>query len=517
MNAARPLVHRGLPLLALSLSALIAVPLANAATLVSTCPEICPGATTTCSISAQFEVVEGSTLECEDLDVTVTASGNVAVYDGFFEFEVNSLTVDQSGIIRAEDSTPSNPSGSLEIVITALGDVTISGTVKANGRDQSGWITIDSGGDVTLADSGVGLAAYGVNGGDGGSVEIVAAGDVELWRPIDVASANSGNAVGGNVTIIAGDEGAGTGGDLTVHKLIDVSGYRDEGGALDVKVTGAVLFDTLGDVDASSHGEDSIGGDVTVSADSIVIDGTDISVRGGSGTPGAESYGGTVVFNAEQDIEIKNGAIIDARGGDGEGLGGGVVEIESGEGDVHLRATSKVLVQATAAGGEGGDAVISAVTVNLEGSSEVRADGGGSTGEAGTIELNGCDTDVSSGATVSATAFTGGFIVVNGFGGPDHPTDPTDTSRIFVSEFSTVDASGATTAEDGRIELRVSSLTPGLCSNDNSVECQLDTGCNNGCDTGDCLGANQNTDGVLTQFDPEPVGALPRGIANCPY
>jgi hypothetical protein len=79
---------------------------------------------------------------------------------------------------------------------------------------------------------------------------------------------------------------------------------------------------------------------------------------------------------------------------------------------------------------------------------------------------------------------------------------------MAVSYASSVDADDA-----GAIQLKVREL--GRCSNNPTQTCLSNANCVVGCQTGQCLNINPDTDGVLTQFHPSPTITENAALAAC--
>ena len=67
----------------------------------------------------------------------------------------------------------------------------------------------------------------------------------------------------------------------------------------------------------------------------------------------------------------------------------------------------------------------------------------------------------------------------------------------------------------GRIAVAPLVAQKGECSNNSTLDCQTDQDCVVGCQTGDCLYANPDLQGVVTQFDVAPVTYSDRSLGEC--
>ncbi len=164
-----------------------------------------------------------------------------------------------------------------ELDVSALGDLTVSGTVRAdstNGEGAGGFVGLDAGEDLRLTATAA-LSANGHRsidnfGGDGGTYFFTA---------------------GQNLTIDAG-------------AVIDGDGARPDAaaGTVDVAAGGAIAI--AGDINLIARGPQGIGGGVVAAACDIAF------TSGGSITNGGE--GGENSLSASRALSIASGAVISA-------------------------------------------------------------------------------------------------------------------------------------------------------------------------------------------------------------
>ena len=488
----------------------------------SPCSIICGTATTTCDVGITYIITPNDTIDCSGVDVTVKQNGKLEVRDGGFSLIARSLQVNLSGVIRAIDSGPTT--GALWLDIETELDANFGGSLRVEGDIYAGDISVKAGGNVTVLNTGIGVRANGDNGGDAGSIEIVTGGSFLTYKPLQAFAPGSGEPYGGEVIIEADN-------DITVRDLIDVRGYKADGGEVTLTAGGTVELLDNGNIDASSRKEESTGGVVEVSASMFRMNGQEINLRGGVGVSGTNSYGGSLSVQAD-DVVLNTDSVIDIRGGEGSGggVGGGAVQIEAGN-SLLLGPGVQIIAVATKSGGVGGDVNLSAATMTVEAGALIDTSGGSTTGQAGDVELRACDLDIKSGANIVAQAAEGGSINLYGAGRalappavavpgvPISASDPGYTVRLAVSSQASVLATttAGSAGSNGEIRLWVADIVPGECTNDPNMECGIDPDCTVGCETGECLTSNPDLDAVLTQFDVVPSGAELRGHVDCPF
>jgi hypothetical protein len=257
------------------------------------------------------------------------------------------------------------------------------------------------------------------------------------------------------------------------------------------------------------------GGGIYLTAGDKVTVSSPISARGGVGSSGNEAMGGTLSIDAGcGGVDVS--ASPDLRGGEfGGGYDGGSFIVDS-LGDITVASGVVIDTHAVGNGGSGEDVEIVSHTGKITLGSSAKIDVRGDTsdpdgdGLAGSVTLSGCELDVGDSAEILSTGLEGGEIVLSSSSGVE------DTTHLHVSGTSTIDASGAVSADDGRIVVAVAreSVT-GTCSTDPSVDCQLDAECTVGCTVGNCDGINPDVDETFDQFVVAPEVDEDRNAESC--
>ena len=282
-----------------------------------------------------------------------------------------SISVTAAGDITSQlNSSISATAGSGvygDVDLSADGDVRLGDLVNVNGND-GGTLKISAGGDVELADVKVTGGA-----GDGGEVTIEAGRGVVLHKSILAnggATIDGGNS-GGSIDITADF------GDVSVANDLQAQGAGDggDGGTVSVVARGAIQIASAAVVSARASGQ-SDGGDVSLTAGAALgIEGrVDASGATGGGTIRAIA-GGDTVIDAHLDASGRGsgssgGGIWVAAGSDAQGTltltsvldaGGGGCTVDTGCGDagftdlracaIAITSTGHVLARSDDVGG----------------------------------------------------------------------------------------------------------------------------------------------------------------------
>lgn len=384
----------------------------------------------------------------------------------------------------------------------------IEGRVIANSDDGGGSISISSTGDINVVEVGtIGIEANGTaKDAPGGSIELDADGDVLLDCPIEAKGATNGETLGGEITVEAG-------GDITtvLDGHIRATGKAEGGGSVILTAANDISIDT--DIDVDGIGATGNGGFISLTGTGVELkSGADLSLRGGVNQGGGEAAGGGVEIQAGC-TGITLDGIITATGGElGSGFGGGALVAET-PGPILVKATFEVDSSALANGGDGGAIVMrSSDVVTITGGAELIAKGDSTGGTGATIELQACKVEVQDLAVLDVSGNYGGSVVIEG---TDEPPVSTGNAPILIHDTADLKAAGTTNADSGDISLRARVPRKGVCSNDWNVECVVDPDCTVGCETGDCIAANPDIEGEVTQFDivhantPDPGTSIP--------
>jgi len=285
------------------------------------------------------------------------------------------IRLQASGSTKARIDVSGNQGGTVSLLAT--GDIEVAGPISTAGSgtdSQGGDIGIDSGGAVTTSEL---LNSGGAGAGSGGGETLVSgAGNVNVNGRIDTSAADFG---GGPVTISS------TTGNVTVTQPIDVSGGGPDGSGGSVDVTA-----TLGNVTLSS----TITGKAGSGTDFACGDGSEVLVfSGGSTTIGAaidvsggtQCFGGEVSVDARVDFtQLASGSI--AARGPGAFGGGGAFLLGAGRNAI-LRS-----IDLTSPGFGGTVDVIAIGTLDVLGILDAEANG--AEGIGGLITMQACAINV---------------------------------------------------------------------------------------------------------------------------
>lgn len=438
----------------------------------------CPTGTGPCSITKDFTIGNGCVLDFGTRAVTLAGTGKLLIAPNSVTLKAGSFTVAPNGFIDGRGlAAPVDHGGFMTIQTTGAVAVQRSGSsigrINVSGDAVGGTISIQAGGSVNIsgdlhADKLSSLAS-------GGSIVIVATGDVITTSTSSITAIGSklgsGSvdfSAGGRIDLgetidVSGDEGGSldlsAGADVVVRRVRG-DGTGDAGSGADVSIlagtsvqlldqitlTGSTSIDgTFGgcggslDVEADfgnitvvsnllvdGAGPDGGGGDLCLMAQgSVIIQGLGVVSAKSNGGLGC---GGAIEIDADQNVQ--NSGLIDASGG----LGGGSVDITA-TGDVTL--DGQVTTRAFTDGGFGGDISIDAGffglgTLLARGVLDSR--GGGCNdaqgcGFGGTVDLGGCDVNLTSTGQILAGANAGG---ANSFSAREQLTiaGPVDASGV---------------------------------------------------------------------------------------
>lgn len=471
------------PLIALPL--VCGVPSAHA----TTCGEICPG-TGACSFNDLRAVTAGSVLDCSGRDITIEGLGNLKVVDGSLTLIARNLTVDgttaASGTITAVEGPLGIP-GTLNLQLT--GWLNLAGKLRANGTKRGGIIKLYAQGNITLTDIGSdGIEALGTSlTAEGGQIYVNTEGSLAISDPILADGGGGADAAGGRIDIHAN-------GNITTDTDGHISAYGRGGGGGEISVSAkgnVVLYEHLKAEGIGSAGD---GGSVFVTAGQGITVANEISVMGGVGVSNATAVAGSVELTAGCGGVALNSSIRATGGQISAGDNGGSIAIQSG-GPITVSAGVTLDAHALSADGDGGAIDLAADSlITVAGTAVLNASGGSTSGTGGAVLVRGCRLNVASGATLNATGFNGGDVRL---GSTKLPS--TGTSPLVVSSSAQVHAAGATAGTAGFIGVMPIRMKSGACSNNG--DCQLNTDCTHGCETGTCSTATPDTAGVTTQFD----------------
>lgn len=255
--------------------------------------------------------------------------------------------------------------------VNAAGDISVSQQITANGTtlDSDGAVvSLTSGGTIRVTDF-IEVTSGGASTGgdielraaddidvdapltatggdfDGGTIEIVAGGDVLISNDMDV-SATVGEGFGGSVSIGADGDIEIVGGTSGNRLLIAADGsesaenFGGDGGPVLLTAGGDIVLGEFVRITSNGAPPDGFGEEVVLNAvGGIVVEGNiESRGRGGSGV------GGRVAFISGGPLEVRGGAQLDLTGGDGAGQ----LDLESGgfltfAGDADLLVSTNAL------------------------------------------------------------------------------------------------------------------------------------------------------------------------------
>jgi len=474
----------------------------------TTCASLC-GTSDPCTIGSTVTMDDGQVFDCSAYtQIIIGDFGTLKVSDGSFQFLGNSLDVKPGGKIQA---TATGADADIGVDIELTGNLDLCGKVLANGDWGGGTVTVTTGGYMRIDEAGTnGIEANGTStDADGGDIDLTSTGDVTINCPLHVDGSGSGTNSGGSITIE-------TNGSIStsLDGVITAIGRKGEGGSIRLQADGLITTGT--NLDAFGKLDTGNGGIVDISADTVTIGGP-ISVRGGAGVSGGSAYGGSVAIEAACGGVALN-ADVDARGGEGGGIEGGSLSIDS-VGDVTVASGVQILSQATQSAGVGGDVEIESdgrLSIGTGVVIDAHGDTVDTSGEGASVVLGGCTIDVAAGVTVDVTGYVGGVVTVSGGEEPGvAPLPAGSVQPVVVDETAVLKAAGNSSDFDGEIEVVVRNSVSGECANQPGVACILDSDCTAGCSTDECIDASPDTDGVESQFDLTPSRIEATRMVSC--
>jgi hypothetical protein len=441
-------------------------------------------------------------------DVIITTGGKLKARG---DFAAPTGTIQQGGTIDVESA----------------GTITHYGTIDVYG-DSGGTVKLHAAGDVVLE---TGSAIRGLGDSvsndtrlaDGGSVDLTTTGGT-IWIDGDVVLNSQVQGEGGTLVLQAAR-------DVNVHQAIDVSGGGGGGGSLTILAGDNISVTEP--LDASSDGGGGPGGDVVLDAgeDSLggVVAGGTLTVNGGnvqldgSGLSANDDDGGSLKALADGNITFGSGTAVFASAGNSASGNGGSISIDGGTaGDVSLQGT--ITASGGGNGGSGGLLSLAGRNIGLYLNGDIALngrDGGGTfsvtaagaytqwdqvlvngtitTSGGGTTTVNACTLSMNGTGRIETTgAAAGGSITLTG------------SNQITMGTSTHVKATGL----NGAIELVTRSF--GTCSNNGTIHCLSDADCTVGCSTGTCQNINPDTGGTTAQFDPAPTFVEDPTLGACP-
>lgn len=297
--------------------------------------------------------------------------------------------------------TSSDSDGGNLVVSSSSGTVDLSGSidVSSGGEGSGGEIMISAGADVSIRGD------IDAGGGDfsGGVVALSAGADLVVESDIDVSS-KSGGGDGGTIDLLAGGEvrlrdGDGGATFLQAKGSADADGFSGDGGELNVDAA-SIAVEAEVTVRGTGAAPDGYGGDFMLSATGSIEIAGDLDVSGG----GSGGYGGDIDIAASGPFELAATGLLDASGKGG----GGLVSV--------LVAGAGVNIAGLVDAGGGSDEIGGTVDIETDGDITVSGtiDTGGSPAGSsnGTIVLTACRVDLTAGAELLSNGGYGENVIV---------------------------------------------------------------------------------------------------------
>ncbi len=428
----------------------------------------CPAGTGACTISGNFTVDDGCTLDFGTRNVTLSGKLTVAnvgsgtpdqrKHVGTMTVRAGNLSIAPSGLIDAIgqgldetggvviiettgaftsqlssriDTSGNSAMGGGAIIVRAGTLVIVAGRLfsdSLNAGAAGGVVDLTSNGDMTLTANSTVSARGGSDSDGGGEIDLTAGGNLLVQSELRVDALDGGFIeVRADGTVTIGDVDASGGGDAGSGGCVDVSGGRG------TTVTGDIIADgstgtfmtggcgglicldgdtgtmTVGAtalISANGARPDGGGGQISLLAlGSTVVSGT-IQARG----PNGETCGGDVCIDTGLDATIDTVGFVDVSGGDA----GGAVEFIAGR-DITVNGTLDLRGRQQAA--LGGDAALRAgnngtgqlrVTSTIDASSASACSVVDGCGQGGSTDLFGCNVTLTNASSLLATGPDGG-------------------------------------------------------------------------------------------------------------
>jgi len=309
------------------------------------------------------------------------------------------ITIGQSSEIRNDVGIFGNTFGIGNYATGNGGDININAgllllnnawlSASTYGQGDSGSISLQANGDVSLTGTSISTTTQGQ--GNGGSVSVQAGGDVSLVvNSSRIYSYTQGQGDGGSVLVQAG-------GDISVADVGGISSYtqgQGDGGSVLVQAGGDVSFTGFSAIENDTYGQGDAGGIlVQANGDISFVNGSYIA----SGTL-AQGEGKNVSLRVNGDVSFVNGSYITSST-DGQGDAGSV-SVQA-NGNVSFSGNlSRIFTSVRAeAEGKGGDIQIQARSLSVTDGAQLIASTEAK-GNAGNIQVEAIDSVTLSGSSV---------------------------------------------------------------------------------------------------------------------
>ena len=310
----------------------------------TTLPPTPPSTLCTCNASNGCEVKKGtypinpgSNLNFGTCALTIDGGATIQLTTGAgapVAIEAASLTMGPNAqLLGAPSALAPDDGGVISITVTGAIFLDIGAAIVVNAQDAGGSeIDLTAGGTITLSGKpgAPGLSAQALStNGDGGTISIVAGGDVTIDSLVSAASGQQGG--GGNIWIST------TNAKVTVNAPLDASGGEFDGGCIDVESDLDLVTASTAKLSVDGGGLSGSGGLIMLDSNvhgGVTIGGPISGKAAGSNQNSAEGGGD----GGELDSFTNNGPVtvnapVTLPGGTGGG-GGGTVDIEPIGGDL---------------------------------------------------------------------------------------------------------------------------------------------------------------------------------------
>ena len=281
------------------------------------------------------------------------------------------------------------------IMLISAGSFRLEPNAKllANG----GFISISTTGAVELLASGSTLSRIDVSDtGGGGEIDIAAGGGVTVAGSIQ-ARGNDVEADGGDIFIQAG-------GDVPITAALSTKGGSDAGGGSVTVIAGGTLSLTQS-IDASAGEFDGGAVDLEAQGNLTIAPGVVLDMSGGS----LSGSGGSVELDSQFGDITVGAKILGTAGGSAEEGGGfgGTIDMRATAGAIHVNDNIDVFGGDGAGAGDGGDISLIAgggliVNANIDSNGGKDNGSGFGDGGGGNLVFQGCDLTVTAGHLVTA-------------------------------------------------------------------------------------------------------------------
>ncbi len=313
------------------------------------------------------------------------------------------------------------------VELESLGSsVTVSADIDASSGSLGG------GGDIAIyaATDVLVTGILDASGGDfdGGSVDVLAGGDLELAGKTS-AAATAGEGSGGDISLDAGGDVRLTGGAAGARMVLDISGagpfegFGGDGGQLSIDAGGDIEVGPFVRADVAGGRPDGSADSIDLLADGSIVVAGELKALG----RGVDGSGGEVTLAAAEHVSLLTGSVLDVSGSRG---GAGSVDVVAG---VSLHAEGAILADAGNGGLAGEVRLVSRDRLELRGVVGMQGAGGSSSGQLG---ITACRVSVAAGASITnsvafaSQVFTGRETVVVAAGAQVVASGPDATNTV---------------------------------------------------------------------------------------